>query len=82
MWGGVEDKGEFNYVIRTFVIVTMYPQYNNNIIKDFFPRKKWDNDFKCFYSHVTVFDLRSGYLDIFKCLQVNIFINEMETLVT
>jgi hypothetical protein len=28
------DRGdEFNYDIRTFVNITMYPQYNNDIIK-------------------------------------------------
>jgi hypothetical protein len=26
-----DGGGEFNYIIRTFVNVTMYPQYNNII---------------------------------------------------
>jgi hypothetical protein len=30
-----DGGGEFNYdILRTFVNVTMYPQYNNNIIKN------------------------------------------------
>jgi hypothetical protein len=38
--GGIKENdrgGEFNYNIRTFVNDTMYPQYNNNIIKKWIP---------------------------------------------
>jgi hypothetical protein len=27
-----DGGGEFNYIVRTFVNVAMYPHYNNNII--------------------------------------------------
>jgi hypothetical protein len=30
-----DGGGEFNYDIRTFVNVTIYPQYNNSIIKNY-----------------------------------------------
>jgi hypothetical protein len=28
-----DEEGEFNYDVRTFVNVTMYPQYNDMVIK-------------------------------------------------
>jgi hypothetical protein len=34
--GGIKEndgRGEYNYIVRTFVNVTMYLQYSNNIIK-------------------------------------------------
>jgi low temperature requirement protein LtrA len=51
------------YIVSSFVNVTMYPQYNNNITKNFKKKLKKKNviqTYMCVYTHMLIWENAQG----------------------